>query len=216
LASDIKYPPLSALIAAKTVMANDSRHEQSAGGLRDHFHKNKTHARTTAKDSYELSTFNITTQHTGIYKGPKLQKESADLLNNLLKVSQADYHVYFSETGGFHNHRIHHLLAAYALGATPQELQLAVDTMEDSQRPRITIEKEVVDQMYDQGEFESMLGDDRHYCNYLAFFLQRFEKDGWKNAVNEYLFSDTKLANDLLVRLFAGNFPFPRIFSHFF
>lgn len=184
---------------------NDSSREQSAGGLKDHFRKNQSHQKSAVEDSYRMPThFDVTTAKAGVYQGPRLHQASAELLNEMLRANQVDNHVYFSETGGFHNHRVHHLLAAYALGATPQELQLAHDTMESTQRPRFPIDESRINEMYDTKGFKSMLGDERDYHNYLAFFWQKFEKDGWKPVVAEYLFSGTEVADDLFTRLFTG------------
>lgn len=185
-------------------MDDHSSRDQTAWGLSSHFAHNKKHEKSILHDGYQLPTqFDMTTQSTDVYKGPTLLQDSADLLNKLLKANQLDNHVYFSETDGFHNHRAHHLLAAYALGSTPEDLQLAIDTMEETQRPRFQIDASRVNAMYNGGDFRSMLGDDRYYQDYTAFFWQKFKKDGWKNTLVEYLFSGSSIAEDLFVRLYA-------------
>lgn len=196
---------LFATMAAKVAVASDPDREQTAGGLRDHFLKNSHHQTSIVNDGYRMPTkFDITTSNAGVYKGPQLHQATADLLNDLLQKNQLSHHVYFSETGGFHNHTCHHLLAAYALGATPEELQFAYDSMEGVQRARLPIDQRRVEEMHTEGGFKSMLGDGDQFQNYLAFFWQKLEKDGWRNALNEYLFSGSEIAEELFVRLYAG------------
>lgn len=126
------------------------------------------------------------------------------VLNQLLKKNQTDCHIYFSDRGAFHNHRAHNLLAAYALGATPSEWQSVYDFLESLTKPRHPIDRIVIAKMHNQEGFESMLGDDRHFHNFLAFFVEKIDKDGWKNVLNEYLSSKTKIAEELFARIFAG------------
>lgn len=185
---------------------NPSDRERSAGGLVDHFQKNLNHHHESLpNDGYHvLSRFNVGPHTPGVYRGPQLRQDSAELLNAMLEKNEVENHVYFSETGGFHNHGVHHLLAAYALGAAPTDLQLAHDTMASAQRPRYPIDEMRIKEMLETKGFQSMLGDDRHFHDYLAFFLQKFEKEGWKAVLTEYLSSGTALADNLLARLFAG------------
>lgn len=179
--------------------------EATASGLMNHFQQNQKHEKPLIHGEYTLpAKFDVTSEMTGVYHGPLLQQASADRLNDLLLNNQLNYHVYFSETGGFHNHRVHHLMAAYALGATPEQLQSAHDTMENIQRPRFPVDRACVDAMYSLDGFKSMLGDDSHFHNYLAFFLEKFERHDWREVTKEYLFSNTEIADDLFMRLFAG------------
>ncbi|EXJ54988.1 uncharacterized protein A1O5_12899 [Cladophialophora psammophila CBS 110553] len=42
-----------------------------------------------------------------------------------------------------------------------------------------------------------------YYADYLEFFTRKFHEDGWQAVVHRYMFSRTKLADEMLVRLFA-------------
>jgi hypothetical protein len=72
------------------------------------------------------------------------------------------------------------------------------------QRPPLPVHRKEVAGMHDPEIFTKHLGDEEYYHDYLVFFQQEMEKRGWTNVVNEYLFSETELANDMLVRTFAG------------
>lgn len=197
----------SNLLATAPGIDNASSHARSAGGLTDHLRHNQTHQGFDTIDSYQMPTkFDLSPTKTGVYRGPELHQDSAELVNHLLLKNQQDHHVYFTDTGGFHNHTAHHLLSAWALGATPADLRLAYSTVEGYQRPRFPVEKSRIDEMRGAEGFKSMLGDGRQFHNFLVFFLQKFQENGWKEVTTEYLFSGTEIADDLFVRLFAGQF----------
>lgn len=83
---------------------------------------------------------------------PGATVESTKALIALLKKNHNKWHIFFNDSGkytrtnvgdfpptrfpGFHNHLAHHLLAAYALGATPEILQAAYDEHASYQAPR--------------------------------------------------------------------------------
>lgn len=58
--------------------------------------------------------------------------------------------------------------------------------------------------MANQEHFAKYLGKEKYYHDYVTFFQREMERKGWENVLNEYLFSGTKQADDLLARTFAG------------
>jgi hypothetical protein len=56
----------------------------------------------------------------------------------------------------------------------------------------------------DTETFNSCLGKEEHYREFLLFFQSEMEKNGWQRVVNTYLFANTSTSNDLFGRLFAG------------
>ena len=85
---------------------------------------------------------------------PGATVEATKTLVALLKENHNKWHIFFNDSGeypctytagdfppirippGFHNHLAHHLLAVYALGATPEVLQAAYDEHASYQAPR--------------------------------------------------------------------------------
>jgi hypothetical protein len=102
------------------------------------------------------------------------------------------------------NHIVHHLLTLYALNARPSEIQRGYDDNASYQRSNIPIQPAVVKDMHIPEKFDSYLGNEKRYHDYLVYFQEEIEKKGWQDVLNEYVFSGTKRADDLLVRLFAG------------
>lgn len=52
--------------------------------------------------------------------------------------------------------------------------------------------------------FKKYLGKERYYHDFLVFWQNEIEKKGWENVLNEFVFSGTEPADDLLTRLYAG------------
>ncbi|KAF2094366.1 hypA-like protein [Rhizodiscina lignyota] len=132
-----------------------------------------------------------------------LKKESADKASELLQDNHDNHHIFFNKEG-FHNHIAHHLLTIYALGATPEQLQKGYDRNSAYQRSPIVQEEKVFEQLHDPAVWKKCLGNEKYYHDYLVFFQKEMESKGWEAVVNEYLFSRTEQAEDMLVRLFAG------------
>lgn len=74
------------------------------------------------------------------------------------------------------------------------------------------VEQTAVEALNDPAQFSKFLGKEKYYPDYLVFFKTEMKTKGWQNVVNEYLFKGDERAEDLLVRLYAGNyFHFPNI-----
>jgi len=52
--------------------------------------------------------------------------------------------------------------------------------------------------------FKKYLGKGEYYHDFLVFWQGEFEKKGWENVLNEYVFAGDERADDMLGRLYAG------------
>lgn len=142
-----------------------------------------------------------------------MTEDAATKAETLLKANHDKFHVFWN-LKGYHNHQVHYLLTAYALGASPEQLQSAFDTNLNYQRPRQPIDETLVKKFNDERYFKSLMGNDAYFNDYTAFFQRKFEEEGgYPSVVNKYLFSRAELADDLLVGLHAGenhSLPFSR------
>jgi hypothetical protein len=96
------------------------------------------------------------------------------------------------------------MLTLYALGASPSVMQRQYDANKTYQRPVVSPENRKPTDMHDPAKFKQCLGKQQYYHDYLIFFQKEMEEKGWENVVNEYLFSRSEQADDLLVRTFGG------------
>jgi hypothetical protein len=58
--------------------------------------------------------------------------------------------------------------------------------------------------MHDLKKFQSYMGKQEYYHDFLVFFQEEMAKKGWEAVLNEYLFAGDEAADDMLVRLYAG------------
>ena len=98
------------------------------------------------------------------------------------------------------DHTVHHVLSLYGVAASPTDIQRAYDNNSTYQRPARVAE----DRVKNQEDFEAKRGKLGEYANFLTFFQGEISEKGVGSVVNEYLFSRTELAEDMLVRLFGG------------
>ena len=148
----------------------------------------------------------VTLPMRGVYHAPGISGASIEKTSSLLKQNWERFHIFWNFKG-YHNHQVHYLLTAYALGAEPSQLQNAFDKNAGYQRAALPRTEGLVRKLYDDRYFKSLLGNDVYVPDYTAFFLENFELEGWENVVRKYLFSRSEIADDLLVRLHAGMFP---------
>lgn len=99
---------------------------------------------------------------------------------------------------------MHHLCSIYALGASPEELQAAYDLNKKYQLPQYSHDPEATKKLSNAEFFESCLGFTEHYINYLHFFQDEIARRGVEDVVKEYVFSGSKLADNLLGRMYSG------------
>lgn len=102
----------------------------------------------------------------------------------------------------------HHLLALWALGATPNELQ---DLYDFNQPYQTSIERgdakgiECLD-LTNQVVFNESLGKDECYAEFLHFFENEIDDKGMQAVVKEYLLKGDERADDILGRMYTGKF----------
>jgi hypothetical protein len=121
-----------------------------------------------------------------------------------------NHHIFFNDIG-FHNHIVHHILTLYGLGAPASQIEEHYKRNSEYQRPPYPVEERTVTDMALPGHFQKYMAQEKYYHDYVIFFQKEMEAKGWENVLNEYLFSGTEQADDLLTRLFAGaylSFPF--------
>lgn len=102
------------------------------------------------------------------------------------------------------DHILHHLLALYALGATPTQLEAAYHLASGSQRPTRKPDADRVLKFADPAMFKLCLGKGRYYDDYLSFFQREISIKGVPVTVNEFLFTGEPMAEDMLCRFFSG------------
>ena len=109
------------------------------------------------------------------------------------------------------DHLTHHLLAMWALGATPSEIQDMWDyntPYQDDMNPGYP-EASSKHGLYNPEVFQMCLGIDDCYPDFLKFFEEEISSKGMQEVVKEYLFKGDERANDILGRMFAGESAYP-------
>ncbi|KAL1588329.1 hypothetical protein WHR41_02789 [Cladosporium halotolerans] len=129
--------------------------------------------------------------------------DKAQFASDLLQKNHDNYHIYFNHDG-FHNHIAHHLLTTYALAASTKDLQYHFDSNKSYQRPMQPYDQAVVENMSDPAKFTKYLGDEKHYNDFLQFFQNDIDKQGWQATLNKYVFGENDLAHKILPLMFAG------------
>ena len=135
-----------------------------------------------------------------LFENPEGSLEAA---NKLLQKNHDELHIFWRDING-HNHMAHALLTHFALGASPSELQRAFDDNIKVQRPAPKVDEGVVQELADPEKFFKYLSQTDQYSNYLAFFEREIEKKGWREVLQEYCFSGTRNADQLLALLYEG------------
>ncbi len=96
------------------------------------------------------------------------------------------------------------MLTIWALGASKETIQLQYEREAKRQRPALPHDEKVIASFSNKDEFMKSMFQEEHYPNYLAFFQREINAKGVPVVLKEYLFSDGKLAESLLSRMFAG------------
>ena len=141
--------------------------------------------------------------HLGILKGADIPSGSLEGCNRLLQKNHEEYHMFFRETGG-HNHIVHSLLSILSLGASPQEIQDRYDDGKAIQRTIPDIDNVLLEKLVDPETLHATIGQIDQYHTFLDFFKREIAAKGWKETVQEYVFSRTEVAEMLLARMYEG------------
>ncbi|KAI7903714.1 uncharacterized protein BX663DRAFT_530827 [Cokeromyces recurvatus] len=132
---------------------------------------------------------------------PGITPEAAQLSEKLLMRNNKEFHIFFNDKK-FHNHLIHHLLAAYSLGATKETLQKIFDTHAKDQRPLPPSVGEITHHNY-----KNYLGKAECYTSFFNLFMSEIEAHGSLETVRRWVMS-----GDMLSRTVGGAYhPFIHI-----
>jgi hypothetical protein len=126
---------------------------------------------------------------------PGITKEARDTVADLLVKNHLEHHCFFNERG-FHNHLVHGVLAAYAMGASPKRLTAIYEDNASYQRPIGSVLT-----TFTESDWKSQLGKRNYYASYLEFFHKEVKRLGHKEAFYKYA-----LDTDMIGRSFSGAF----------
>ncbi|KAI1456592.1 hypothetical protein F4805DRAFT_431801 [Annulohypoxylon moriforme] len=135
-----------------------------------------------------------------------LTEESAKRTSSLLTLNHSLYHTVWKAS--FHNHIVHHLLALWALGASPDEIQHMWDFNQPYQAP---IERYHEDgsanlkfkDLEDPTVFDQCLGNGDYYADFLRFFEGKIAEQGMQGVIKEYVLKGDERANDIFCRMYT-------------
>ncbi|KAA8646580.1 hypothetical protein EYZ11_006285 [Aspergillus tanneri] len=133
----------------------------------------------------------------------KAPQGSTETASRLLQKNHDENHIFWRAVAG-HNHVAHSVLTTFALGGGPAELQRAFDDGNDIQQPLPAANSETINQLSDPDHFRAHIGQLDQYANFLAFFSQRIESNGYRSVVQEYVFSGNGVAETMFAQLFEG------------
>ncbi|KAI9258025.1 hypothetical protein BDA99DRAFT_515054 [Phascolomyces articulosus] len=114
---------------------------------------------------------------------------------HLLEKNHTEHDIFFNENG-FHNHLVHHYLAAYSMGADTKRLQEIYDDHASYQRK---LPPPVGD--LTRENFKQELGKRDAYTSYLRLFQREIEQHGMVDTIRRFVFMD-----DMLARTVGGAF----------
>ncbi|RWA04879.1 hypothetical protein EKO27_g10227 [Xylaria grammica] len=150
-------------------------------------------------------TIQITPENTGL--GHRKQTEAAaKKVTELLQQDLEKHHCFFNNLG-YHNHISHHLLALYGIGAPPDAIQKGYDDNANYQRSVYEVHKDQVEELKDFDKAKKKLGKEEYYTDFLAFYQNEIDEKGWQAVLAEHLFKGDERSEDMLVRMFASEFP---------
>ncbi|KAI9322650.1 hypothetical protein BX666DRAFT_1874283 [Dichotomocladium elegans] len=126
---------------------------------------------------------------------PGITPETLRLSGRLLEKNHKEHHLFFNDRG-FHNHLIHHLLSAYAMGASPERLQAIYDDHASYQRPLPASIKPLTRENY-----KSELGNREAVTSFQDMFRKEVSQHGIIPTIRRWVFS-----GDMLARTIGGAF----------
>jgi hypothetical protein len=99
---------------------------------------------------------------------------------------------------------VHQVLTLYGLGAPPNVIEAHYKSNTSYQMKPKPLREENVKAMSEPEGFKKFLGNTKYTHDYIEFFHRELEAKGVEAVVQEYLFSRSELAEDLLARLYGG------------
>lgn len=120
--------------------------------------------------------------------------------------------VHDTEADSHRDHVVHHLLALWALGASPKEIR---DMWEYNKPYQSVIETRTAPNpdLKDPKTFNECLAQNDSYADFLRFFEDEISVKGVPSVLREYLLGGDERGNDLLGRMFAGRSTCKKNFS---
>lgn len=136
-----------------------------------------------------------------------LTDESAAKASAVLQRNH-EVHDIITNNLGHHNHIVHGILTAYALGADPGQIQKHFDRNASYQRPPRALDLTVVEQLDDYETFLKQLTPNQTemYYNWREHFERAIRAHCFRKTLTEYAFRDDRRSRIMFSRLFAGTF----------
>ncbi|KAI8137021.1 hypothetical protein BJV82DRAFT_636920 [Fennellomyces sp. T-0311] len=126
---------------------------------------------------------------------PGITYHSHAKVQDLLQKNHEEHDMFYTVSGS-HNHLVHQLLTAYALGADANQLQKIFDDHAVYQR---SLPPSVSDLTRDN--YKEYLGNRDAYTSYLNLFKKEIEQHGMCDTIRRWVFAD-----DMLARTVGGAF----------
>lgn len=155
------------------------------------------HAMATA------NTVQLSASVEPVFYRSSLSDDLATTASELLQANHEKHHIFFNNDG-FHNHIAHQVLSLYALNASKEDLQKAYDANASYQRKTAPAKASIVDELDDPAKFVTYLVPMKYYNDFLQFFTNKIEQQGWQETLQQYVFAGDELSNKMLVRMYAG------------
>ena len=165
--------------------------------------RNRKHNMGSIQTATSIPQIGLSNEHVGILGDALVDSASIQKANRLLQKNHEEWHMFFRDRAG-HNHIAHSILTCLALGGAPEDIQRAYDDGVGIQRPIPEVDAVTVDKLADEEFFYQTLGTITQYTSFLVFFQHQMEEHGWKETVNKYVFSRSKVAEKMLARLYEG------------
>ncbi|KAL9050863.1 MAG: hypothetical protein Q9162_006371 [Coniocarpon cinnabarinum] len=112
------------------------------------------------------------------------KQNSANEVSKLLTKNHKAFHIFFNESIGMH--RAYNENAGYQLPQKPTSVKQPSKDLSDAKT------------------FQSHMGTNRMYSDFLRFFESHIDTHGWVKTCETYLFSGSEIAEAMLTRLGAG------------
>lgn len=158
---------------------------------------------TTTITTTAAATINISREHLGLARISDSPVGSVELANELLQKNHDQHHIFWRDVGG-HNHIPHSVLTILAMGGGPKDVQRAYDDGIEIQRPLPPLDLAVVRELQDPAVLRSRIGQIKQYTNFLVFFKEEIATKGWREVLQEYVFSGTSVAKTIFAQLYEG------------